>query len=118
MYKITFMRSSCHKLIISERIGNTPYINIPPLQQPPNAYVNMVTWLVARRNTGGVVMKISVESFINGNNTSGISKNALPEIKNPTVLSIIDEAVARNNKLADENLPSHDKLKSGDYNFR
>lgn len=63
-------------------------------------------------------MKISVESFINGNNTSDIQKDALPEIKNPTVLSIIDEAVARNNKLADENNPDNNQFKSGDYNYR
>lgn len=42
-------------------------------------------------------MKIYVQSYNNGNKISEISKSSLPKIKNPTVLSIIDNAIFRNN---------------------
>lgn len=60
-------------------------------------------------------MKICVESYSNGNKLSDISKDSLPKIKNPTVLSIIDEAVFRNNKYNSENYPG-EFYNSGNYN--
>lgn len=53
--------------------------------------------------TGGLDMKISVESYNNGNKISDLSKDSLPKIKNQTVLSIIDNAIMRNNELTNEN---------------
>lgn len=62
-------------------------------------------------------MKISVESYNNGTKISDISKESLPEIKNPTVLSIIDEAVMRNNILNEQTLYSESESEFTDYKF-
>lgn len=43
-------------------------------------------------------MKISVESYYNGEKLLHTQNNTKPKIKNPTVLSIIDNAIERNNR--------------------
>lgn len=42
-------------------------------------------------------MKIIVESYNNNQKLHSVSSKAAPQINNPTILSIIDNAVARNN---------------------
>ncbi len=63
-------------------------------------------------------MKISVESYNNGTKISDISKESLPEIKNPTVLSIIDEAVLRNNLLNEQTQYNESKSEFINYKFK